>query len=448
MNLSLLKRTGPRTNQSLLAGLLGVIFAVLAAWAPPAHASPYGPEYDAAFEAMFEDPTNLGLTFDYAVIARRVGDLEGAVGALERMLIFNPDLPIVHYELAQLYATLDSHAAARRYYLSALALAPPDHIRERIEAALARLERAAAPSRWSGSLFAGLRWQDNANAAPDDGRVLIDGIDARLDPGSGERSDASVLATASLDHRYDLGRDPAVFWHSRILGYAARQHELRQLDLALVAVDSGPEFRLPDDLTVRPFLIADHVALDSAGFYRSFGLGGELVRESKAGWRWSIEAKALRREHRENSRFPTLDDRDGSILRLGGEFGRSLAPDLQFAGSAGVERQDSRRGFESYRGAEIGFRLLKALTGLWGGGSWNVALSGRASQRDYDSADAIIDAGRKRRDRGYSLGLSLTVPLGSGAAWTVEARQQWRRSNLPNFAFTDTALSSGVRYSF
>lgn len=443
-----LKRTGLRINRRLFAGVLAATFAALTASAQPAHASPYGPEYDAAFEAMFEDPTNLDLTFDYAVIARRVGDLEGAVGALERMLIFNPDLPIVHYELAQLYAALDSHAAARRYYLSALDLAPPDDIREQIEAALARLERAAAPSRWSGSLFAGLRWQDNANAAPDDGRVLIGGIDARLDPGSGERSDASVLTTASLDHRYDLGRDPAVFWHSRILGYAARQHELRQLDLALVAVDSGPEFRLPDDLTVRPFLVADHVTLDSAGFYRSFGLGGELVRESKAGWRWSIEAKALRRDHLENSRFPALDDRDGNIYRLGGEFARGGAPDWILAGSVGVERQDSRRGFESYRGAEVGFRLLKALTGLWGEGSWNAALRGRASQRDYDSADATIDAGRKRRDRGYSLGLSVTAPFGNGAAWMVEARQQWQRSNLPNFAFTDTTVSSGVRYSF
>lgn len=439
---------GLRAGQHLRGGVLAATFAALAAWATPADASPYGPEYDAAFEAMFEDPTNLDVTFDYAVIARRVGDLEGAVGALERMLIFNPNLPVVHYELAQLYAALGSHAAARRYYLSALDLAPPDDIRARIEAALVRLERAAAPSRWSGSLFAGLRWQDNANAAPEDGRVLIGGIDARLDADSGERSDAGVLATASLDHRYDLGRDPAVFWHSRIFGYAARQHELRALDLALITFDSGPEFRLQDDLTIRPFLIVDHVALDSSGFYRSFGLGGELVRESKSGWRWSVEAEALRRDHRENSRFPTLDDRDGSVLRLGAELGRSVGPDLLLTGSAGVERQDSRRGFESYRGGEIGLRLLKALEAPLGEGSWNAALNGRASQRDYDSADATIDAGRERRDRGYSLGLSVTVPLANGAAWTVEARQQWRRSNLPNFAFTDTTVSSGVRYNF
>ena len=448
MNLPGMKRLGLHARRRLLAGALGAAFAVLVAWATPTHASPYGPEYDAAFEAMFEDPTNLDLTFDYAVIARRVGDLEGAVGALERMLIFNPDLPIVHYELARLYAALGSHAAARRYYLSALDLAPPDDIRERIEAALARLERAAARSRWSGSLFAGLRWQDNANAAPEDGRVLIGGIDARLDLGSRERSDASVLTTASLDHRYDLGRDPAIYWHSRLLGYATRQHDLQQHDLALLAVDSGPEFRLPDDLTMRPFLIADHVALDSAGFYRSVGLGGGLVRESKRGWRWSVEVEALRRDYRENSRFPTLDDRDGNIYRLGAELARSVAPDTLFAGSAGAERQDSRRGFESYLGAEIGFRLLKALPAPRGEGSWHTALSGRASQRDYDSPDATIDPGQERRDRGYSLGLSLTVPFGNGAAWIVEARQQWGRSNLPNFAFTDTAVSGGVRYNF
>ena len=47
------------------------------------------------------------------MLARRAGDLEGAVGALERMLIYNPDLPIIHYELARLYARLGSLEAAK-----------------------------------------------------------------------------------------------------------------------------------------------------------------------------------------------------------------------------------------------------------------------------------------------------------------------------------------------
>ena len=298
--------------------LLRATVSVLMLFGLPGHASPYGPEYDAAFEAMFKDPTDLDRTFDYALIARHAGDFEGAVGALERMLIYDPKLPVVHYELARLYATLGSNAAARRYYMSALDLAPPDDIRERIAAELAFLERTSAASRWSGSVFTGLRWQANANAAPDNGRVLIGGIDARLAPENRERNDASILASVSLDHRYDLGRDPAVFWNSRLQGYGARQRDLNQLDLALFSVTSGPEFHLSGDLTIRPFLTADYVALGSTEFYRSLGLGGELARTSEGGWHWSAEAVALRRDYHKSSRFPTLDGRNGGYYRLVG----------------------------------------------------------------------------------------------------------------------------------
>src|SRR5258708_22283860 len=56
-------------------------------------------EYDAAFQAMLKAPANLDVTFHFADVAFRAGDYEGAVGALERMLPFNPDLPRVKLQL-------------------------------------------------------------------------------------------------------------------------------------------------------------------------------------------------------------------------------------------------------------------------------------------------------------------------------------------------------------
>ena len=127
---------------------------------------------------------------------------------------------------------------------------------------------------------------------------------------------------------------------------------------------------------------------------------------------------------------------------------RSLSPTLSLSGSAGFERQASRRSFESYNQSEVGLRLQKALPAPMGGSFWYAALNGRTSLRAYDSVDATIDSNRERQDRGYSLGLAFTVPFQSGASWIIEARRQWRRSNLPNFAFTDTTVTTGVRYSF
>ena len=94
-----------RFDISLARAAFGVkLCLLLAVLLVPAslRASTYGAEYDAAFQAMMEEPTDLERTFHFASIARGVGDFEGAVGALERMLIYNPDLPVVHWELARL----------------------------------------------------------------------------------------------------------------------------------------------------------------------------------------------------------------------------------------------------------------------------------------------------------------------------------------------------------
>jgi cytochrome c-type biogenesis protein CcmH/NrfG len=50
------------------------------------------------FQQMFRDPANLDVTFAYADVSARLGDYEAAVSALERMLLFNPDLPRVQLE--------------------------------------------------------------------------------------------------------------------------------------------------------------------------------------------------------------------------------------------------------------------------------------------------------------------------------------------------------------
>src|SRR5262245_53682316 len=72
-------------------------------------------EYDAAFAAMQRTPADLDAIFRYTKEAIRVGNIEGAIGALERILIFNPDLPRVRLELGILYYRLGSLEIARAY---------------------------------------------------------------------------------------------------------------------------------------------------------------------------------------------------------------------------------------------------------------------------------------------------------------------------------------------
>ena len=72
--------------------------------------------YDKAFETMFKDPANLEKTFSFAGLAIKAGDFEGAISSLERMLILDPNLPRVRYELGVLYFKLGSYDVAATYF--------------------------------------------------------------------------------------------------------------------------------------------------------------------------------------------------------------------------------------------------------------------------------------------------------------------------------------------
>ena len=430
--------------------VLLALFLALLAPSLSASASPYGPEYDAAFEAMMENPTDLETAFSFAVIARRAGDLEGAVGALERMLIFNPDLPIVHYELARLYVRLGSGEVARRYFRSALRYNPPPEIRAEIEAGIARLDQAASASSFSSSVYLGLRYQSNANAGPDEPTVRVGGLDARLAEEFLDRDDTSIVASARLVHRYDLGRDPAAFIVSEFSAYATRQSEIEENDVELLAGTIGPEFVRPNGVSLRPFVRAELVGLGAVIFYRSFGAGiaGRGAVPGARNLLYFFDAAASRRNFEPSDRSPALDRRDGESYRLGAGLRKATSPTQRVSGTVGWERQNSRAKSESYTGGNVGVRLQRTLKGPLGERDWSLFASGQGGIRRYDSPDPTVDPNRSRRDTSLALSVGAAIPFSDSAAATLEVGQQWRRSNLKKFEYRDTSVSAGIRLSF
>src|SRR3990172_7826608 len=110
--------------------------------APPVRGTELEAAYDKAFQAMLADPANLDKAFAFAELAARVGDFEGAIGALERMLFITPDLPRVRLELGVLYFRLGSYETARAYIQSALTAAQvPEAVRERAITFLAEIDQ-------------------------------------------------------------------------------------------------------------------------------------------------------------------------------------------------------------------------------------------------------------------------------------------------------------------
>ncbi len=71
--------------------------------------------YDTAFQETLRKPADPATLVGFAEIALKVGDLEGAISALDRLLLIDGDQPDVKLELGVLYFRLGSFEAARNY---------------------------------------------------------------------------------------------------------------------------------------------------------------------------------------------------------------------------------------------------------------------------------------------------------------------------------------------
>jgi Flp pilus assembly protein TadD len=79
--------------------------------------------YKSALQEALLRPADPKTLTDLASTAVRAGDLEGAISALERLLLLSGDLPDIKLELGVLYFRLGSFTAARGYLEGAKASA-------------------------------------------------------------------------------------------------------------------------------------------------------------------------------------------------------------------------------------------------------------------------------------------------------------------------------------
>jgi tetratricopeptide (TPR) repeat protein len=76
-------------------------------------------EFDQTFNKMLDNPADVDLTMHYANLAIQLENYEAAIPPLERILLFNPNLPRVKQELGVLYYKLNSFEMAKSYLLDA-----------------------------------------------------------------------------------------------------------------------------------------------------------------------------------------------------------------------------------------------------------------------------------------------------------------------------------------
>lgn len=421
---------------------------------------------EALFRQMLSDPANLDLAFAYADISAKLGDNEAAVGALERMLLFNPNLPRVHLELGALYFRMGSYEISRTYFEKALAGDPPPEVRSRVETYLAEITRLSAPQRLSGFLFYGAQYQSNANLAPASPIVQSPIGPVLLNNQFVKRNDINVFGTGSVLYAYDLGNQDRDTLEAGAIGFANHYGIVDRLDLGLVEATAGARFNFTEPLpgvrgaSVKPYLITNYVNLGGSPYFYTLGAGAEATASVLD----DVRLKSVF-EFR-NKNFWNAIDRPLSRGLNGSDKVFSLfvskpitaAPASELGFEFDYLRQDTRLGFytnNTYAGA-LAYRIRYDDPTGFVRRPWETTLYFSAAWSDYAAPDPCCNVSpvpgvfvaAARSDRRLRFGITQSFEIAESVALVVQLQRDIVSSNLPLYGYTGNSILIGPQIRF
>ena len=392
--------------------------------------------YDQAFQEMYKDVGNLDKTFHFAEIAAQVGDLEGAIAALERMLLLDPNLPTVRMQLGVLYLRLESYGMARAYLSEVQNDSEvPAEVRKEAGSLINQIDAAVSPHKLSGTIMGGVRYQSNANGGPTSTKVLLLGVEQLLETEYAEQSDWDVNATSQFSYIYDFRTEPAMTLNMDLSLYANRQNEQSQIDTQLLELKTGGSFLFSTDLEqtfeLKPFLVANDLTLNSVGTFSAFGGGLTVNRRVSPTRSWTIEARYVEREYDNASQSGF----EGPRTRLTFSHTQSISERTIGVVNAIVFDENAKEDSAAFRQYALSGTLQRVLDPLGGLSPqpWMGSLVVGYSDKEYQKASETIDPNTVRSDSTINTTVSLTVPLWLNTALVTMIGYTDVDSNLPNY---------------
>ena len=424
--------------------------------AAPAASSELRKQYDAAFQETMRKPADLDVLFRFASLATQIGDLEGAISALERMLLINADLPRVRLELGVLYYRLGSYEAARTYLASALkSPSLPADVRRKADEYLAEIESKARPSSFGGDVFFGWRYQSNANLGPATSRVLLFGQPANLNQAGIGTADWGAVSSLQLRHRWDFGHQDKSALETQFAAYASRQFQLSAANVSLLDLTTGPRFQIfngiYEDVSLRPFLTGGHVWVNDTPYYGSWGGGLEGTALLADGLRNSTILVFRRQDNQDTSYLPANSQYRGTSLSANTVFQYDFGPMLTLFAVGSIQRfYADIAPWQSYSlygvGGGFAFRFPDPVlrTGL----PWTISLSATEQWWTYDQPDIVVDPGVMRYQNDTILSIVLAVPFDERTTFSLSAGRFVRSATVPNYEFENNSFMFGVNWRF
>ncbi len=370
-----------------------------------------------AFQQLLRDPGNVELTYRYAQLQVQAGNFEAAAGALERLLLLQPNDPRLKVELGVLYLRMGSTQAALTYLREAAAEPNlPPEVSERLEIYMREAERRTRRHQFYGEITIGMRYDSNANLATSSGLNLPPGVVATV---PGPRSDWAGIAIARATHIFDFNTNDNTAWVSTLSGYGTRQVTLGTENITFGEMTTGPRFHpfpnLYPSATARPHLIANALGLDDRFYSWTIGGGFDLTMPVTERLTLDVTYQYRSVDYDNISTRPTASDLTGTenALRLRGlyQFGAAGALFSEISARF-VNTRVSSQDYQEY-GATIGYSREYSV-GL--PRRWQATAYATYYYRPYRAPDPTVDPNTAHRENEVRFGFSNLVPIVSSVS--------------------------------
>jgi tetratricopeptide (TPR) repeat protein len=429
-----------------------VALAALPAWTIPAFAQSAS---DQAFQAVLEDPGSLDKNVTYAKTLIDEGDIEGAIAVLERLVLLFPDRAELHVTLGQLYQRVGSDAAAAQSYEAALA-APTTSPEVKAQAQALRdqsLSKASA-SHFSGSLFAGMQYQTNANAGPRDDDILAGGTLVDRPGEDKPDDDVSGVMGFNLNHTLDFGRQDGMALESRLNGFGQLYADNTELDTVRGAGSVGLGFNpFPGDggfFRLQPR--ANFEVASTNGEFLEGGGGPGIGATFRFNDTFSLELDydAIYRDYDHVAELGNTEDYSGFEHQGIATVTWLARPGTTVIGSIGGRAAGTTEDFLDYKGLQASVGLYQTYNSPLSflPYDWLAGLAVGYEARWYDSPDPSVDDDTSRQDDIFQFDLVNSVPLSEDWSLTQQVQYLLDDSNLRNYSYDNFTVAMSARWRF
>jgi tetratricopeptide (TPR) repeat protein len=415
-------------------------------------------ERDRIFAELLKDPTNADLNLRYAQISAKLGDVEGAIATLDRLLLINPDLTAARVQLGLLYTQIGSYDMARGY-LQPVADQPdaPADIRAEAQQGLALANKLTSPHQYSLTLFFGVQSQTDPGAAPGGPVFLLSGVNTVLNNQFAKHADVDLFGQGVGSYSYDFQNRHGDKLELGVLGYASFFARQRALNLADGKFTLGPRLGLDriglDGGTFKAYGLGEYVELGESPYYRGYGGGLEYdQRLNEGGTRLVVAYEGEWQNYDSSNFYPTAGELTGRLDQYAVGVTQPIPIGIgSSVGLAGTYNRDNTR--ESFynnddyavvASATIGYDAGSLSFGL----PWVTSLSMTRHYIGYDGADPSVSKSIVRGDRRWQYSITQAVPVTNQVSVVGQLFRDVLSSNIHNYTYNNTSVLIGPQISF